>query len=618
MRKTALFLAAVLLCAGLAGCKAGEKEVTAQAAEKPASNLPGYYAAEQALSGGRELYGQNLSDIQVSSDSGDTVITLNFMSGSLQLGMEETASAGVPSYTTSHIAGLNRLVLHIQGLIFWDYKVFKDELNSTPVNGILQEVPINTEETRLYISIKDEYAYQISEQGNKLIIRLRALNKADDVKWYATMNAFNEYSDGLLPETLGLTPTLSSDRVNAVMISQPFDTQEAAEAFAQELKSGIQALPDGEDADMLKELKAMTVGVVKLANSQLPDFSEQGALEALSQSNVLQRGDTAQGAPALVSNGRFLCYTPDAASYVFARPFFLSDEDGGMTIYEKIYTSTVGEDVPQLLLEFEFVSVTQARFSPDGQYLAFLDQTSMTRSLYIYDLANQTLIAAAEEGMGDDTAAFAWAGSGHTLYAISGELDVLELMKLEIGGGADGANAVSRVGNMELTSGDMDLAGDTIYVAQSGGEWEDGIYAINTGTAAHEKVCDGYSFLLNKKDGRLLVMEDAQDGAYNLKVVTPADGNVMKVAENQDIGEVAWDADGSYIYYTVFDSQTGDAQYPVTLYQFKLGEAQAQMRLVNGQLFGAGSGGQVLMVYVYSQNGQFIPVTYVLDMAAQE
>lgn len=610
--KICIFAAGLLAVALLAGCgQSADQPVAAQADGQPSSNLPGYYAADQVLHGGQDLYGQNLSDIEIKSDEGDTVITLNFMSGSLQLGMEETASAGVPSYTTSHIAGLNRMVLSIQGLIFWDYKVFKDELNDLPIGGILQEVPINTEETRLYISIKDDYAYKITENGNKLEIHIRTLNKADEVKWYATLNAFNEYSDGLFDDELGMLPILSSDKVNAMLVSQPFDTQEEAQAFAAQAEEKLQALPVSQDDEVAQQLKTKPVSVVKLANSQLPDFNEQGMLQALAESPVLKKNDEEQSAPALVSNGRVLCYTPDATSYIFSRPFFLTAEDGGVTIYEKLYQCATEDDVPQLLLEFEFSSIIQASFSPDGRYLAFIDQTSMVRSLYIYDTQTQSLIAAAEEGLGDDTAACAWAGSGSTLYAITGELDVLQLMQMDIA--EDGTCSVKNLSQAKMSSGDMDVSGNIIYISQSGGEWEDGIYAVNATSGQEKRLCSGFSFLLNKKSGNLLVLEDVQDAMYSLKIVSPDSGEETSVAENMSIGEVAWDASGATVYYTVFDDAAGDTQYPVTLYRFSGGSSAELMKLVNGQLVTAGTSGQVLLVYVYSQNEQFIPVTYTID-----
>ncbi|MDD4796447.1 MAG: hypothetical protein PHO66_01600 [Eubacteriales bacterium] len=611
LRKISLLIAGLLAVALLAGCAPGtDQPVAARADSEPSSNLPGYYAAEQTLRGGQELYGQNLSDIQMTSDAGDTVITLNFMSGSLQLGMEEVASAGVPSYTTSHIAGLNRLVLSIEGLIFWDYKVFKDEMNELPIGGVLQEVPINTEQTRLYISVKDEYAYKIVERGNKLEIRIRTLNKADDIKWYATLNAFNEYSDGLLDDDLGLLPILSSDKVNAMLVSQPFDTQEEAQAFAQQVQQKLATLSLPQDDEVARQLMAKPVSVVKLANSQLPDYNEQGMLQALAESPVLKKDGQEQRAPALVSNGRVLCYTPDASSYVFTRPFFLSAEDGGVTIYEKLYQCSTQDDVPQLLLEFEFSSILQASFSPDGRYLAFIDQTSMVRSLYLYDIQTQSLIAAAEEGLGDDTAACAWALSGSTLYAVTGELDVLQLMQMDIL--ADGTYSVKTLSDAQMSSGDMDVSGGTIYLSQSGGEWEDGIYAVDAATGQGRRLCGGFSFLLSRKSGNLLVLEDAQQDGYTLKTVTPGGGETA-VAQNLAIGEVAWDADGAALYYTVFDDAGDDAGYPVTLYRFSGGESAAVAKLVNGQLVPAGAAGQTLLVYVYSQNEQFIPVTYTIS-----
>jgi hypothetical protein len=232
--------------------------------------------------------------------------------------------------------------------------------------------------------------------------------------FYVMLNAFEEYTDGTISAEEGLLPTLCSDKINVMLISKPFATEEEANAFLKEKKDTL-----------LPNLSGKNAAVRALKNNQLPDFDEKGALSAYANATVTRKMGVESPAPVLITNGKLLCWRPDGMAYVHVTPFFLGANDGSeLTSYEKIYISSVDTNTPTLLTDFEYTSIIKAEFSANEQYLAFLEEDDSNRLLYIYDFKSNTnqVATASEAGFGADTANFTW-GSGeyaNTIFAITG------------------------------------------------------------------------------------------------------------------------------------------------------------------------------------------------------
>lgn len=314
----AMFMALLFLAAG---CGGGSKApVNAVSSSAPNSTVAGYYAPEQTVSGGTDLKYINLRDIEISKQASDTIITFTFKTGSLQMGMQEEDTKGVPKYSTQWIGGLNRLVLNINGLAHWDFEVWEDELKDTPILGIFYQVPVNDVDkmlTKLYINLDSNVAYKMEEKGNKLLLHLRAMPMEDRTSYYVLLNAFNEYTNGDVPQDAGFTPTLCKDKKNVTLISAPFSAKQDADAFLNQINT-----------DLVPKLPGTVATEVQLDNNTLPTYDENGALNAVEKLTVTRTSGVESTASTLVSNGKFLCWQPGGRAYVFVTPFFLGGDNG--------------------------------------------------------------------------------------------------------------------------------------------------------------------------------------------------------------------------------------------------------------------------------------------------
>lgn len=615
-RLLSIFALITALALLLSGCGGGDKTASATSGSAPQSPIGGYYSADQSLSGGTDLDYINLRDIQIKKSGPDTIIALEFVDGSLPLGIPEVATKGVPRYSTQWIQGLNRLVLSISGLYYWDYRVYEDELQDTPIIGVFKQTPVNNDVTKLYINLKDNVAYKVEEQKNYMLIYLRALPETERTDYYVVLNAFDEYSEGKIQDTEGLLPTLCSDKTNVMLISKPFPTSDEANAFLEEKKKSL--MPD---------LPDKIAAVQKLKNTQLPDYDAKGVLAAYANAPVTKTKGVQSPAPVFITNGRILCWKPDGTAYVYVTPFFLGGSGGTeATRYEKLYMNTVNSTTPTLISNIEYTDIGSAEFSDDGRYLAFLEEGDgdNSRTLYIYDYnGNLDQVAtAAEAGFGVDTASFTW-GSGtdaHTLYAITGEGDMLELMSYTIQD--SGEPKVDTLVENAFTEGEMGYYDGKVYYSQYDSEdsnsSKSGIFTYDLATRAINRVSTGTDFLMNRKSGEMAVLyTDSTDNSIcDLKIYDPGSKLEKPVAHNKPITDYTWSGDGSTLYYT-FDRNVPDKQkdpFVLSLNQYNTltGDTSEITDTVDGLLASSDKSSEVLLIVTYTQDEEnsAVPITY--------
>jgi hypothetical protein len=610
-----LLLPALLLASALvfSGCGGSKKPVAAISSDAPKSTVAGYYSPEQSLSGGTDLKFINLRDIEVSKEASDYVITLTFKDGSLQMGMQEEDTKGVPKYSTQWIDGLDRLVLNINGLAYWDYKVWEDELKDTPILGIFKLMPVNNAEamlTKLYINLKDDIAYRIEEKGNKLMLYIRAMPQEERSDYYVLLNAFEEYTDGKIFDDEGLSPTLCKDKTNVTLISKPFATEEEANKFL-----------DNVNITLLPNLPGTVATVEHLKNDELPDYDENGALNAFAKAPVTRAGGVEKSAETLIANGKILCWKPDGRAYVYVTPFFLGGDSGEeATSYEKLYMNEVDSTTPTLLSDFEYLDIMKAEFSDDGKYLAFLEQGDTNRSLYIYNTTNNTILTAAEAGFGVDTANFVW-GSGDdykdVIYAITGENEMLQLMAYKLPeSGNNSTPVVETLAENAFTEGDMGFFNGKIYFSQYGENPSDtGVYTFDVATKLTARVCDGYYFEMNRRTGNMAVLSlvSEDDQTYDLSIYNPRTGHSDSVCKGKSIAVYVWSGDGLTLFYTVYkDDLSDDDRYTLTLNQYATlsGDNTELTDIVEGDLFPSDKNTEVLLTCLYPQKNQYVAITY--------
>jgi hypothetical protein len=632
VRKSKLTLCALALAAIFlfSGCGGGTKApvlapataITSGTAApssggSPNSTVPGYYTAQQSVNGGTDLKYINLRDIEVTKQSSDTIVTLTFKDGSLQMGQQEVDTKGVPKYSTQWIGGLNRFVLNINGLSNWDYEVWEDELKDTPILGIFKQIPVNNADTmltKLYINMDSNVAYKIEEQGNKILLYLRAMPEEDRSDYYVLLNAFEEYTDGKVPDDAGLTPTLCKDKKNVTLISAPFTAKADADAFLNKINT-----------DLVPKLPGTVASEQQLDNNTLPTYDENGALDAVEKMTVTRTDNTENSADVLVSNGKFLCWNPGNRAYVFVTPFFLGGDNGDEAkSYEMLYMNSLDSSNPTLLSQFEYSDISKAAFSEDGRYLAFLDQGDKNRTLYIYDTkkpADAPAIAA-EHGFGMDTSNFVW-GSGdnvHTIYAITGENDMLQLMSFTLADQKEPV-AVTLVENA-FTDGDMGYLDGKIYYSQSNEEdsTQNGIFAFDVATRSITRVCDGCNFEMNNKTGTMAVFKliSGDDSTYDLSYFNPRTNTSVPIVKAAAVDQCVWSNDGTMLYYSVYKDNIPDSdRFKLTLNEFDTSSnlSTALTDIVEGNLNPSGDAAGLLLTCLYPQKNQFVAITYKVALA---
>lgn len=609
------FMAVILALMLLTGCGNGPTPASAPASSAPQSGVTGYYSVGQSASGGKDMQYINLRDIKVTKQATDTVIQMEFRDGSLLRDMDEKPTEGVPKYSTQWIEGIDRLVLNINGLTFWDYKVYDDELKDTPILGIFNQPPVNDTDammTRLYINLKSDVVYKIEEKDNLLILSIRSVPEEERTDYYVMLNAFDEFMDGVISAEEGLFPTKCADKINITLISKPFATEAEANAFLEEKKNTILPSLPGKEA-IVRQLKS----------NQLPDYDEKGALTAYENATITRRGDKEYTAPVLATNGKLLCWRPDGMAYVYVTPFFMGNADGSEpTSYEKIYINDLTTNTPTLLTDFEYDSITKAEYSSDGRYLAFLLGNDENRLLCIYDFEDPSMqvATASEAGFGADTANFTW-GTGdkaHTIYAITGEGSTLQLMSYTPT--ANGPVVETLVENA-FTNGSMGFFEGKLYYSQF--DQEDsakiGIFAFDVASKQTKRVCDGDSFELNTKTGVMAVISNNGKEVMIYSIRSDVNKSIIK---GKDVYSVVWSNDGSVLYYTLWkyaDDSDNTDRYKLTLYQYNT-RTQKNDEIadtIDGYFLQSDKNGEVLMVYIYQTDDRFVPITYRVSISGE-
>lgn len=615
----ALIAALALLASGCGG-GGGVKTVTATNSGAPKSPISGYYSADQSLNGGTDLDYINLRDVKIDKNGPDTIISLEFVDGSMPLGIPEEPTKGVPKFSTQWIQGLNRLVLNISGLYYWDYRVYEDELKDTPIIGIFKQTPVNNDVTKLYINLKDNIAYKVVEQKNYLLLYLRAVPETEQTNYYVVLNAFDEYTEGKIPDSEGLLPTLCSDKTNVMLISKPFATEAEANAFLAEKKTSLLAgLPD------------KIAAVQKLKSTQLPDYDAKGVLAAYANAPVMKTNNVQSPAPVFITNGSILCWRSDGMAYVYGTPFYLGGNGGTeATRYVKLYIKDANSSTPTLLSDFEYTEINKAAFSDDGRYLAFIDEGENNRTLYICDCQNNYKIATASEaGFGEDTAGFTW-GSGdnqHTLYAITGDVNTLQLMSYTIQDNQDDVK-VNTLFENAFTEGDMGFFDGKVYYSQYDGSATDpaknGIFTFDTATKAISRVSGGFDFMMNRKSGEMAVLYDTSTEdktSYDLKVYDPRSAIDKTVVHDKYIVDYTWSSDGTTLYYTFdrnVDKEKDQFLLSLNKYNVLTGDAAEVAQTVDGLIHPSDKDDEVLLTVTYTQEEEnsSIPITYRIGKAA--
>lgn len=556
---------------------------------EPASGIPGYYSMAQTIMGGG-VDGASLYDVSVSVDGEDTVIALRF-------------EGGLPAYSVSALSDPARIIVSMRALSGWEHSSALSGDGQSLVLGKFRNEASEAGVTEMYFQTTRQVGYQISEQGSELVLRLRALSETAEAGYYVTLGAYEAYCAGLF-EASDMTPVLCADGASVTLISQRYGTRVEAEAFAQTLNERISgALP------------GVTCSVVQLSGNEAPPLSDAAERAALSAAEVY-RPYSGEAAPLLwTTNARLLEWMPDMKRALFTRQTAAlsgsEDEYCELWLYDQ---SGKG----QRLLDVEFRTVTDARFSPAGDALAFLEATDSEYLLYYYSLSGGDFVALGDI-VGGNTYGFDFASDG-SVYLVGG---VYEPRLTRWDPTLFGEDSARMLEDMEgplgsLSMGSAEVSPNTLYM--SDGEML--TYEFDMSTGERDYLTDGGEFEMSP-DGRYLVLMEYDesipvDTYTGMKLRDLTTGQETQIFAGEAIGDVCWSSGGARVYFLTYNEDPATAEaFSSVLHVYELASGQSRaLGLIDTLDIGMGANdAEVSLVTSYlSAAGRYQWATYRLNV----
>lgn len=590
------------------GCKDEDQPIEATGPQKPTSEIEGFYEQQQIVSGGHQGSGLNLTDIKIEdSDIDEIILTLSFGQGSQREDKSVATIEQVPIYNTSFIKGINRMILTMEGVSFFSYKLYEEELANSIIGGIFAQRPVDSDESKLYININTDYAYKVQEINNQIIITIHeVVGSTDTSAYYITLDAYEEYSQGLISEEFSMHPTLCLDGENVLLISKHFSSKEEADKFVTKNNSIIEDI-----------LVGKSLNVIEIDNSSLPVFSEELGFEEIANTPIAYKDDLQITFSPLIVNGRFLCSNEDNTVFAYAQPNTIyGDQEGDSFSFEYLYLKNCDDGQKERLLDYQFISITDAQFSKDSKYLAFIEQNDVLRKLQILSIEDGKLYIPSEEGFGIDTASFVWDDTKNVLYAINGEFQSKQLLSYDL---TDPENiVVNGVFEQEFSESILQMSYGQIYYANRNTDSMNAeICTVDIVTGLCAVVAEGNSFILSP-DGSKIVVSDIQtvddQEIYRLRYIDIITKEESLIYSGQIINNITWSAEGSRLYYSIYLDEPQNEQYPYALYYYDVlnNTSVYMMDTITSALYPSTDDDEVLLMCVFTYKNQPVPVTYIV------
>jgi len=586
------FLACLMLLFPACTGKEGNQDLVVVTTED------GYQTSDQVFTGGSVMTGINLRQASVSQSGDLTKVKLRFVDGSDLMGIAEADLPEVPSYTTDWFEGADRFVLHLQGVVYWDYLLEPLSIDGTSVQGFFyMQGP--DEKSQLVIQLNEHMDFRLETEGGDMTLTFRPTGEEQENRWYISVNGYEMYYGGAGTQDLsemGFAPCLCSDGISTVLLSVPFDTKEAAETYLTQ------------NADTLSYLlPGLIPVVVPLASNRLPEYDAQSGIQALTQTALVSINGTEVVYPVLQANGVFLCWLPDGSGYFYART--LSGNAGEGAVYEELRLNRNGED-RALIENFEFQSISSASCSADGSYIAVSEQTLSQMQLEIFNIQTQEVYAPSEDGFGETTSCFAWDGEENILYAVTGDGETMGLYAYDL---TDPDHpVVSPVGSESLVSNPLYWAQGALWSCQWDEANTERVASIDPQVGTVSYYQEASQLLMNPQRTAYAAVASSATGGSTLTVADARTGEPSFSVDCDLIIDMTWDATGETLYLTAFpDGASWEDEYPLVLYACdRDGHLEALMNVKTGALYPSTQAGELLMLYIFSQQKQAIPISF--------
>ena len=425
-------------------------------------------------------------------DGDDAVLTLSLLSGSREAGYAESKLTVLPEYEITQLSQPQRLMIKLDNISFWDYEEDAWELPDF-IAGIFREVPADDDSLILYVQLLQNVSFSVEEAEGNLVVRITLGTENESAKYYCVSDSFYEHQEGKWPDSVDMSPVLCSDLENKLLISEPFDTQEEADAFMETASTELEAfLPDN------------SIYVIELEKDALPEYSSDIDYSSVNDRNIVVKDDVLVDTPVLLQNGRYLATASDGR-IAFSRryepedPELVEDID---PLSEQLWILDPNGRIQNIDV-LDFYSIDQAAFSADGRYICILDVSIENRVLYVYDFQTEEPLNLGEEGFGSQTAAFAWSDTGNTLYAMTG-YSSMQMMSCTFA--EDGTMIIAAVEEEAGSEGKLAVSQGRLFFADNYAGYSGKIYEIGD---SRREITEGLDFAISPDGTTMLVLEAA-------------------------------------------------------------------------------------------------------------
>lgn len=592
MKRVLAFVLAIIVAAGIYGC-GGNKNA------KPASKIKGYYTAEQTYRGGKEATDINVKDISVAVKDGTTSVTFTFVKGSnSQAGIPEADISFIPEYTVSCLQGVDRVVLTLKGISYWDYKN-KGNWTNELLKGIFYQPQVGENgNAYIYLQLSSEPVFQCQENKNKLTINLKNSGVKESEAFYVTANAYYEYKEGRIDTGIGMMPVLCNDLSSILLISEAFDKQADADYYAENITNQLSQIGD------------FKISVVKLKPGEFPAYDESVDIEMLRNREIISRDGKTEKGELLFIDARLLKISPDSSFALFAKPKYAGDHDIGF-IPDVLWTID-NNGARNQLSGYEFASVGGVSISPDGKKIAIIEQFEQDNPLSVLFIGQDKVVTIGQQGMGSFTSGSAWNSIGTSLYAMAGN-EELQFKRYDIN--AQGSSAVKVLLERPGFESRLESFGDKIYFVD-GYDSSYKIIAYDTGSNDIEEIADGHNFTLSP-DGKymaILVQKEGQDFEleYDLYLMNIQNNEKTLVSKSAIISSFFFGRDNT-LFYSI---DRGDTDYPVEVLRYRLADktVDSLFRMQDGDVMPYMDANKLALVLMYQKKDDYSPVTYLVNI----
>lgn len=580
-----LFLAAVMLFAVSACAKPGESV-----------NLK---SMDDTSNGGSAQVNSNLKDISLAKEGKGLKMVLHFVSGSEGTTDSEQEITGLPEYTLSFLPAPARMVLTVNDLRFWDYQKNSEVKDETGlVLGLFKLLPINQRtSTSLYFNLSSNVGYTVTEEAGKLSVYLEPKETKAEDKHYVTGNLFYEYQEGVLPDSAGLTPTLSNDGTSVIMISQPMATADEANTLMQSLKQ-----------DYLASLEGKDLSVLQMKTNALPAYNSEIDYEALNSRKIIRRNGAEEAHEVFFPGARLLVWRYDGAYALFAKSTTEATAEGTPT--EELYL--VSKDgVKTLLFDYDLALIYFAEFSRDGSKILIVEQINELQIMSIYDLNTKNMLVVDDTTLGNVITGACFSEDGKYVYAMAGD-EMLLLRQID--------TATGEISSLTFSPGvdtGVYCVGKKLYYMDVVDD-EEWVVSYDLEADSVDKLVQADFFLMSD-NGQYIVMQQAKahsdDWVTEISVFDIETGTKTLLDSNLQITNYFFSLDSKKLFYVADLDEEGSAYYS-SVFRYNIAEKTTEKLFdsVNAVFEASNTTDEIVLCARFDSKENDLPVTYLIPL----